>query len=78
LNIKEHQKIRKYYKKRPKVRTRWIVYFCKWWRHTRKTNKEKGYWSVEWGCWEMDFFLHLYSNWQDFNWRSASRSSSAI
>ena len=24
------------------------------------------------------FFLHLYSNWQDLNWRSASRSSSAI
>jgi len=39
LNIKEHQKIRKFEKKRPKVRARWFVYFCNWWRHTRKTNK---------------------------------------
>ena len=31
----------------------WFVYFCKWWRHTGKTNKGTGYWSVEW-----DITLH--------------------
>jgi len=43
-------------KKRPKVRARWFVYFFKWWRHSSKTNKGTGYWSVEW-----DITLHYSS-----------------
>jgi len=47
-HIKEHQKVRKFWKKHQKVRTRWFVYFCKWRHHTRWTNEGTSYWSFEW------------------------------
>ena len=46
--LRNIKKLGNFRKKRQKVRTRWFVYYCKWWRHSRKTNKGTGYWSVEW------------------------------
>jgi len=40
-NIKELGNFRK-------SASKWFVYYCNWWRHTRETNKGTGYWSVEW------------------------------
>jgi len=46
--LRNIKKLGNFRKKRQKVRTQWFVYFCKWCRHTRKTNNGTNYWSVEW------------------------------